>query len=148
MYEEIKAKIDARIAEHEGEIAQHQEKIDRLRVLRDALDDSELAAELAAEFKTQANSKSSAAKSKSSKEETKIKVKSTQLEKVIDFFNDRANEWASTSEIAVGSDLQPHSIRQMVYKRYVNLFERRDHPHESRRKQFRLKNGVQLERTQ
>src|SRR5262249_4753598 len=65
-------------------------------------------------------------------------IKSAKFELDRQFFIKRNNEWSNTSEIAEAVHMQTHSIRQMIYSRYVNLFEKRDDPKNSDRKQYRL----------
>lgn len=65
--------------------------------------------------------------------------KSKQLAKLRSFFLDKNNAWADTSEISEGTELEGHTIRQCVYKRYVEFFEVRPHPSDDKRKQFRWK---------
>jgi hypothetical protein len=55
----------------------------------------------------------------------KPEPKSRQYKRVKRFFDRNNNEWASAAEISAGSGVVTHSVRQMMYQRYTDLFERR-----------------------
>jgi len=133
---QAQSKLDARITELEQNLSELDARIQRLKALRDTIvADEEIAQELAFAF-----SEGPPGRQKSSASES---PKSSQLEKVRDFFSKNANAWSDTSEIAVGSGLKPHSVRQLLYSRYAEHFDRREHPENKARKQFRLKRTIQ-----
>lgn len=73
--------------------------------------------------------------------------KSEQFNRVVEMYKETGNEWADTSVIAQVTGLPSHTIRQMLYQRYKQLFERRVHPEEKKRKQFRLTQSAYRELT-
>jgi len=64
--------------------------------------------------------------------------KCTKFGSVRQFFLSRDNAWSRSGEIAEATRLPSKVLRQMIYSRYVDRFERRDDPENPARKQFRL----------
>lgn len=93
-------KLDKAIAEVEAKLA-------KLRAVRDALDDPDVAAVFAGQNGS--------------------KRTGTLFERIADFFAERGNEWATIDQIrkAVGNPL--NSVRQLLYKGKPDAFERQRH---------------------
>jgi hypothetical protein len=144
------ARLDAKVAALREEQAYHDSKsieigdrIDRLEAIRDDPDDIQ---DLLDVIQTPAPSENDSASGFFTLERIEsefVKVlttneqpKSRQYARVRRYFLNNDNEWATAAEIAAGSRVVVHSVRQMMYQRYTDLFERRE---EEGPVQFRLK---------
>lgn len=125
-------KLDERIAELEAKLA-------RLRNLRDAIDDEDIAREFSGLFSQNSNG-STVRKPNGST--TQRVGKSKNFAAIVDAFNGTNNEWATMEEVCTNSGLKNSAVRQIVYKSHGPHFDRRPHPDGGSRKQFRLKNQV------
>ena len=113
MYDAPKQKLTRKIAELKV-------RLRKLESLRDALDDEEIAPDLAELFGPQHGG--------GEKNFDKIKA----------FFEERDNEWAPVQEISESTDVKLGSVRQVIYKSNPANFENEPHPDGGRKRQFRL----------
>ncbi len=114
MHEMAKQKLDGRIAELEA-------RLEKLRVIRAALDDVEIAPDLAELFGDQNPGRSK------------------NIDKMRSFFESCDNKWATVVQIGEGTQLKWGSVRQILYKTHKQEFRSRSHPKGGRTKQFRMR---------
>jgi len=114
MREKPKQKLDGRIAELEA-------RLEKLRAIRAALDDEEIAPDLAELFR----------------EQNPGQVKN--IDKMRSFFDSCGNKWATVVQIGEGTKLKWGSVRQILYKTHKQEFDSRSHPKGGRTKQFRMR---------
>ena len=93
-----------------------KKKLEQLRILRAALDDTELAAEMEEVFSGQEAMESAPAESD--------KPLSANMRKVVTFFQERANKPADLFEIQRHTKISRNSLRQLVYKSHADAFGR------------------------
>jgi hypothetical protein len=118
MHEAAKHKLDHRIDELEN-------RLTKLRAIRAALDDEEIAPDLAELFGSGGRNQE------------------THFDKMRAFFESTENEWATAKWIARKTGVSWAAVRQVLYKTNKGAFESQDHPKGGRTKQFRLKQEVQ-----
>jgi hypothetical protein len=104
-------------------------RLTKARAVREALDDPELAEEVAKSLGVQPCAEKT----------RKKKRRSTHAEKVVGFFQEHNNEWADSFEISDGIRIKREAVRQVLYKTGADRVERRSSPNGSRKVQFRLK---------
>ncbi len=114
-------------------IADLEARLKKARILRDALDDPELANELARSLGLEDR----AARTTQS-DGGGHKNRSSYFDTLLAFFAGRNNEWATINEIAEGCHLNGNSVRQLVYKTASDRIERSQAPGGGRTSRFRI----------
>jgi cysteine sulfinate desulfinase/cysteine desulfurase-like protein len=71
-----------------------------------------------------------------------VAPKSRQLAYMLSFFKRNGNAWSTASDIAAGTGLPSHTVRQMAYSRYKTELEKKK---VDRVTKFRLKDGIAAE---
>lgn len=119
----------------DGLLARSERRTEALRAVRDAVaNDPGFLAELREAIGI-GTPKSSAA----TDGPRAYKKKGKNAKAIKDFFDRRANEWATMAEILSGTSLKKNSAVGVVYKTTPVPVESRQHPTESKLRQFRWK---------
>lgn len=123
-----KQKIDTQIESLER-------KLQRLKALRDALEDEDIADEVGELFES--STKNGIPKS------LKRSPKSLNLRKIVRFFEKRNNTQATIKEICKATSLSFSSVKQMLYRSHCEYFDRESQVGGGRETLFRLVNNVE-----
>ena len=67
--------------------------------------------------------------------------KKTQFDRIVQFFEQRDNAWATVLEIAEGAGIDRGAVSFAFYKAHPGRFQKRDSPGMGRTKQWRWKGG-------
>ena len=119
----IKHRLDQKIAELERRLAKFQ-------ALREALDDEELASEVAELFVDENGAKRPPRPKR--REGRNIVI-------LREYFQSRQNAWATVAQIVAATGMSKHSLRQVLYRSHVDSFERQKPKGSRRESRFRLK---------
>lgn len=111
-------------------ISQLERRLENLRMLRTALEDASLAGDIAELFSESSSPQRDPVASRRSGGKT--------IEKIVHFLESRNNEWATALEIAEGTGVSKHTVRQVVYKTAKDRFDRWSEPGFHRETKFRL----------
>ncbi len=115
------AKLDTLISELES-------RLQKLKALRDVIDDDEIAGELAQIFSQNGV-----------KPRKRVHRKAGNIDKLIEFFRNRENKMATVAEIVQATGMSKHSLRQLLYRSHVGEFTRKSPSGRNRESRFRLK---------
>ena len=107
-------------------IAGLEQRLERLRGLRSALEDDEILADLVEVFATNC-------------QKGPLGRGGKNIQIVRQFFRDRDNRAATLMQIVETTGISKHSLRQLVYKVHVDEFEREGHRGGGRESLFWLK---------
>ena len=109
-----------------------ERKLEQLKIVRSALDDAELAAEMQEVF------------SAPEQVEGPVEAKplSANMQKLVAFFQARDNRPADLFEMEEQTGISRNSIRQMVYQSNMDCFEREGHRGGGQRSSFWLKADI------
>ncbi len=115
-------------------ISDLEARLAKAEAVRDALDDPELAEEIIKSLGVQPGLPAVRKRGKSRRP--------TQVEKIIEFFQEHNNEWADSFAISEGAGMKREAVRQVLYKSGSDQLVKRageKGPKGTRRVQFRLK---------
>jgi hypothetical protein len=111
--------------------ARYERRLETVRRIQELVqDDPALAAEIATAFNGRATKRGATEG-----------TGATHFERVKKFFDDRDNAWTSAPEIARALDMKRGILGQMLYKGYVDRFEKRAKRGDKKLKLWRLKGG-------
>jgi len=119
----IKQRLDQKIAEVER-------RLTKLRALREAFDDEELASEVKDLFAGENGAGHPAAPQRR---------EGRNIVTLREYFQNRENAWATIAEIVTDTGMSKHSLRQVLYRSHVTTFDRQKPKGSRRESRFRLK---------
>jgi hypothetical protein len=111
-------------------IAELEVRLEKAKAVRDALNDPELAGEIAKSLGVQPASRPARRRGKN---------RLTHIQKIERFFQENNNKWADSFEISAGTGVKRDAIRQVIYKTAIDRLVKQRDPKGSSRVKFRLK---------
>ena len=102
-----------------------EQRLERLRALRAAMDDDEIVAEMTKAFAVNGSAQS-------------VQRSGGNMTKIRQFFENRGNQWATIAQIVDAIGISKHSLRQLLYRSNKEEFERESHRGGGQESLFRL----------
>jgi hypothetical protein len=106
-------------------------KLQRLKALRDAMNDDDIMDDIALIFAPSTNGAVG--------KDTPTKPRSKNMERIYRYFRNRNNQWATAKEIVSGAKVKLNSLRQLLYRSHVEEFDRDGQVGFGKQSRFRLK---------